>query len=80
MGWSDIIIRFLNFLDKPNALGALVLLLLLVFLGYMTPIAAFTFVSLHNTERLETVIGRNTDRLESSVDKLGQKIERVAYR
>lgn len=54
--WTDVASKALDFLQKPNGLGVVVILSLFVFLIYSIPLGVVTWTSWDNTNRLEKAI------------------------
>jgi hypothetical protein len=54
--WEDVASKGLDFLTTPSRLGVLVVLALLGFLIYVTPMVVVAAVSWDNTNRLEKAI------------------------
>ena len=76
MSWSDVAGKLVEFLEKPNILGAVIFALLLLFLAYVIPIGVMTYTSINNTERLETASRENTMQLKNAIQELGNRMER----
>jgi CHASE3 domain sensor protein len=76
MSWSDVAGKLVDFLERPNILGAVIFSLLLLFLAYVIPIGVMTYTSINNTERLETASRENTMQLKNAIQELGNRMER----
>lgn len=56
MGWSDVAEKAIEFLEKPNALGAAVIIAVLIFLAYTVPIGTMVWMNIDGTNRIVTAI------------------------
>jgi hypothetical protein len=76
MVWSEVASKAIDFLQKPNALGFVILVLFLGFLAHVIPLAGVIWVSVDNTTRLQATSNENTSELKSAIKELGEKLER----
>ena len=54
--WTDIIKDFIDFLNKPNGLGVLVLLSGMLLTLFITPIGVLTYINIEGTNRIVSAI------------------------
>jgi uncharacterized membrane protein len=62
--WTDIIKAFIEFLNKPNGLGVLVLLSGMLLTLFMTPIGVLTYINIDGTNRIVSAIRELKGSLE----------------
>jgi len=62
--WADIIKAFIEFLNKPNGLGVLVLLSGMLLTLFMTPIGVLTYINIDGTNRVVSAIRELKGSLE----------------
>ena len=70
MKWADVAGKFLTFLEKPSALGVVALALTFLFLLYVVPVAALTWVNYDGTNR---IVGAINDLKTTMQPKLAFK-------
>jgi len=74
--WADIVKEFIDFLNKPNGLGVLVLLSGMLLILFMTPIGVLTYINIEGTNRIVSAIRE----LKGSLEELKMTESRIAER
>lgn len=54
--WPDVLSKALDFLQKPNILGLLIIVFMLAFLAYIVPMGYIGWLSMNSTDRIERAI------------------------
>jgi len=62
--WIDLLKDLIDFLNKPNGLGVLVLLSGMLLIFFMTPIGVLTYLNIEGTNRIVSAIRELKGSLE----------------